>query len=103
MGRRLLHRRLFALDRFAALMRAGRVPGSLRIPGPWRSQWPLLIRTIDAMALDPRPRPVAVALFGETRVKSEWTAESDRLRMQVRRLLIKARGLLRGRYLDIIR
>jgi hypothetical protein len=102
-GRTLLHRHLFALNRLAALMHARRIPNALRLPAPWHSQWSLLIRAIDAMAYDPRPRPVAMALFGETEVDAQWTPQSDRLRMQVRRLIARAHRLLRGGYLDILR
>ena len=54
----------------------------------------------DAAQAGARHRDIAGALFGVDAVRTRWTADSE-LRAQVRHLLRRAEGLMRGGYLAL--
>lgn len=54
----------------------------------------------DAAQAGARQRDIAAALFGAAAVKDRWSADSE-LRAQVRHLLGRAEGLVRGGYLAL--
>ena len=56
----------------------------------------ILLRTLDALAIEPRYRAVAIALFGAERVAQDWNSSSDFLKSRVRRLVAQADRLARG-------
>ncbi len=104
-GRRLLSRRLLALQQLDALMRLKRVPKPLRpeLPERRKDRNLLLLRTIDALARSKPARAVAIELFGADCVETDWAHESDYLRMQTRRLIDAAKRLVNGGYLKLLR
>lgn len=54
------------------------------------------LRVSDALSDGASYRQIAVALFGEKRVKDEWAGASDSIRLQVRRLAALARHMAGG-------
>jgi hypothetical protein len=54
------------------------------------------LRVYDALSDGASYRAIAIALFGERRVKEEWSAMSDSMRLQIRRLAKHARQLAGG-------
>jgi hypothetical protein len=58
------------------------------------------IHALDAAQAGARHRDIAEVLFGADAVRSRWTADSE-LRAQVRHLLNRAEGLMRGGYLAL--
>ena len=58
------------------------------------------IHALDAAQAGARQRDIAELLFGAGAVRSRWTADSE-LRAQVRHLLNRAEGLMRGGYLAL--
>ena len=103
--------RLPMLDRFRrqdhGLRCLAGVIGNGRIPsGPFPSlprdrRRADIVRALDAMALDLRPRTVAVRLFGEARVAEDWS-NSNYMKLRVKRLMRQARRLAAGAYLELL-
>lgn len=58
------------------------------------------LQALDAMQWGASHRDLAIALFGLEAVRTGWHADST-LRAQVRHLVARARGLMRGGYLDL--
>ena len=58
------------------------------------------IHALDAAQAGARQRDIAEVLFGAGAVRSRWAADSE-LRAQVRHLLNRAEGLMRGGYLAL--
>ncbi len=58
------------------------------------------LQALDASQAGARHRDIAGALFGADTVRTRWTADSE-LRAQVRHLLTRAEGLMRGGYLAL--
>ena len=58
------------------------------------------IHALDAAQAGARQRDIAELLFGADAVRSRWAADSE-LRAQVRHLLNRAEGLMRGGYLAL--
>lgn len=58
------------------------------------------LQALDASQAGARHRDIAAALFGADAVRTRWTADSE-LRAQVRHLLTRAEGLVRGGYLAL--
>ena len=58
------------------------------------------LQALDAAQAGARHRDIAEALFGADAVRTRWTADSE-LRAQVRHLLSRAEGLMRGGYLAL--
>lgn len=58
------------------------------------------LQAIDATQGGASHRDIAEALFGADAVRERWTADSE-LRAQVRHLLARAEGLMRGGYLAL--
>jgi hypothetical protein len=101
-GQAHLQRRLLALAQFDALLRRGRVPRFYRGKDRKISRPALLLRTLDALAATTGTMSVATALFGEEAVDANWHHASDYMRSQTRRLIIRARHLAAGAYLDLL-
>ena len=101
-GRRELRRRLLALRQFEALVRLRRVPRPLAAPTLNADGPALLVRTLDALAVNTSTRAVAIALFGAHLVARDWDHDSDYLRMKTRRLIGVARRLVAGDYLALL-
>ena len=58
------------------------------------------LQALDASQAGAHHRDIAGALFGADAVRKRWTADSE-LRAQVRHLLARAEGLMRGGYLAL--
>ena len=58
------------------------------------------LQALDAWQAGAHHREIAGALFGADAVRKRWTADSE-LRAQVRHLLTRAEGLMRGGYLAL--
>ena len=58
------------------------------------------LQALDAAQAGARQRDIAEALFGLDAVRSRWNADSE-LRAQVRHLISRAEGLMRGGYLAL--
>lgn len=58
------------------------------------------IHALDAAQAGARHRDIAEVLFGADTVRSRWSADSE-MRAQVRHLLNRAEGLMRGGYLAL--
>ena len=58
------------------------------------------LQALDASQAGAHHRDIAEALFGADAVRKRWTADSE-LRAQVRHLLTRAEGLMRGGYLAL--
>jgi len=97
-GFRNLEPRLRTLTRLAALRRDGRLAQTLypTVAGlPRRIE---ALRTSDALAAGASYRDIALVLFGETRVRSDWRTNSDYLLSRLRRRAAEARRMLNGGY-----
>lgn len=94
--------KLAALRRLLALQTHARWPG---LPTDRRSvliRRSLILRTLDALAIDCSHRAVARELFGQERVEADWERGSDYLRSSVRRLIASARHLAEGGYRSLL-
>ncbi len=58
------------------------------------------LQALDASQAGAHHRDIAGALFGADAVRTRWTADGE-LRAQVRHLLTRAEGLMRGGYLAL--
>ena len=58
------------------------------------------LQALDAWQAGAHHRDIASALFGLDAVRTRWTADGE-LRAQVRHLLTRAEGLMRGGYLAL--
>ena len=58
------------------------------------------LQALDAWQAGAHHRDIAGALFGADAVRKRWTADSE-LRAQVRHVLTRAEGLMRGGYLAL--
>lgn len=61
------------------------------------------LRVADALAADASYREIAVALYGEQRVRAEWHGRSDFLLSRVRRRAAEARRMEQGGYRVLLR
>jgi hypothetical protein len=61
------------------------------------------LRVSDALREAASYREIAIALFGEARVKDEWHGVSDSMRLRVRRLAGLARRLANGGWRSLLR
>jgi hypothetical protein len=59
------------------------------------------LQALDASQAGAHHRDIAEAVFGAEAVRARWTADSE-LRAQVRHLLSRAQGLMRGGYLALV-
>lgn len=62
-----------------------------------------LLRVHDALGEGASQREIGAALFGEERVRHDWSGASDSLRSRVRRLVREARSMARGGYRQLLR
>lgn len=89
---------LDGLRRLVALRGTGRLePG--RAPAPAKApRWLQILRTHDARRAGASHRDIAMALFGEARVREDWGPGSDYMRMRVQRLVRAADQTVAGGY-----
>ena len=93
-----LEPRLRTLHRLARLKRDGRFVADLYpVPSglPRRLE---ALQVADALGAGASYRDIAVALFGEARVSTDWRTRSDYLLSRIRRRAAEARHMLAGGY-----
>ena len=93
-----LEHRLLTLRRLAALRRDGRLADRLFPVAAALPRRLEALRVADALRDRAPYRDIAVALYGETRVRSDWRTRSDYLLSKVRRHAAEARQMLAGGY-----
>jgi hypothetical protein len=89
---------LDGLRALIALRDTGRLPSAAGRPSLKAGRWVQIIRAHDARRQGASQRDIAVLLFGEARVREDWTGRSDYMRMRVQRLLRAAEDLVAGGY-----
>ncbi|MCC2977136.1 DUF2285 domain-containing protein [Sphingomonas sp. PL-96] len=95
--------RLLPLRRLMALCRSGRFASTLFPHDPRTGRWVECLRVADARAGGASYRDIALALFGDARVASEWHAGGRSLHSRVRRLAKAAGDLAAGGYRNLLR
>ena len=95
--------RLLPLRRFLDLCRHRRFARSLFPRDSWIDRGIEMLRVHDAIGQGASQREIGAALFGDGRVRQDWSADSDSLRSRVRRLVREARMMARGGYRQLMR
>lgn len=94
--------KLLPLRRLIALSRTGRFSRTLFPPDRRIDRWLDALRVHDALRCGASQREIAIALFGQERIPSDWRAASDSLRSRVRRLIRDAHRLAGGGYRKLL-
>jgi hypothetical protein len=95
--------RLLPLRRFLDLCRHRRFARSL-FPRDARIDRGIeMLRAHDAIGEGASQREIGAALFGDERIRGDWSDGSDSLRSRVRRLVREARAMARGGYRQLMR
>jgi len=87
---------VLTLRRMLGLWRSGRFPRILYPPEPGLPRRLETLRVGDALADGASYREMAVALYGEERVRAEWKGRSDFLMSRMRRRAAEARAMASG-------
>ena len=95
--------RLQPLRRFLDLCRHRRFARSLFPRDPRIDRGIAMLRVHDAIAQGASQREIGAALFGDERVRRDWSDDSDSLRSRVRRLVRDAHSMARGVYRQLMR
>lgn len=95
--------RLLPLRRFLDLCLHRRFARSLFPRDPRIDRWIDMLRVHDALGESASQREIGEALFGDERVRRDWSEGSDSLRSRVRRLVRDARAMARGGYRLLMR
>jgi hypothetical protein len=90
------------LRRFLHLYRYRRFAAMLFMPDPRINRWIELLRVHDALRAGATQRDIAIALFGDTRVRDEWGGGGGSLRQRVVRMVSDARRIARGGYRSLL-
>lgn len=102
-GTRWLPIRLRALCALDSLVRHGQIP-LLTVPfGQSPRRMAMILKTMDGLARGWSQREIAIALFGEKIVASDWGGPSDFLKSRVRRLIAQVADLDGDAYLELLR
>jgi hypothetical protein len=94
---------LLSLRQLIALCRRGRFEGPLFRPETRARRWILELRAFDALSAGAAQRDVAALLFGMPAELCRWRIEAPSVRLQVQRLVRRARMLGRGGYLAFLK
>lgn len=97
-GFRELEPRLQTLHRLAALRREGRLEQRLFPMATGLPRRLEALRVADALRAGASYRDIALALFGDARVRADWRTNSDYLLSRIRRRAAEARKMLDGGY-----
>lgn len=92
---------LLTLRRLFALWRTGRFTRGLFPPDPRIARGIEALRVGDALAAGASYREIAVALFGEARVRAEWKGSSESMISRVRRRAAEARHMAAGGWREL--
>jgi hypothetical protein len=97
-GFRDLEPRLQTIRRLARLRADGRFDKSLYAKPPGMARRIEALQVADALRDGASYRDIAIAIFGEARVRSDWRTQSDYLLSRIRRRAAEARQMLAGGY-----
>jgi hypothetical protein len=97
-GFQLLEPRLRTLHGLAALRRTGHFEPKLHPAASGLPRRLEALQVADGLSAGGSYRDIAVALFGEARVRADWRKGSDYLLSRVRRRAAEARKMLSGGY-----
>jgi hypothetical protein len=95
--------KVITLRRLLALWRLGRLPLSLFPPERKARRWAMVLQAYDGMQAGASQREIAIALFGEKRVRQDWDGPSDYLRLRVQRLVRNGKNMIGGGYRVLLR
>lgn len=96
-------RRVLSLRRLLDLCRHGRFARTLFPKDRRMGRLLTVLRVHDALLDGASQREIGIALFGEQRIRRDWTDPSDSLRSRVRRLVREARTMAGGAYRLLLR
>jgi hypothetical protein len=102
-GFRDLEPRLQTLRRLAALRRAGHFEPRLHPEASGLPRRLEALQVADGLSAGGSYREIAVALFGEARIRADWRKGSDYLLSRVRRRAAEARRMFSGGYRSLLR
>lgn len=94
---------VLGLRRMLSLWRTGRFAARLFPPEPGLPRRLETLRVGDAIAAGASYREIAIALYGETVVGTEWKGRSDFLMSRVRRHVAAARTMVAGGWRALLR
>lgn len=98
-----LEAKLLTVRRLLSLWRKGRFLAALFQPLAGLPHRLEALRVADALAAGASHREIAVALYGEQRVRAEWGGRSDFLLSRIRRRVAEARRMEQGGYHALFR
>lgn len=94
---------LYSLRRLLALCKRGDLSGPLFRPETRAWRWILELRVYDALQQGASQREIAGALFAARSSYSRWRLEAPTVRLQVQRLVRRARTMAQGGYVDLLK
>ena len=97
-----IRRRLCALECLNALKTDGKFPIRLFPPDRRGRRLRFVLRALDGALAGLPHRDIAAALFGEERVRADWSDPRDHLRDQIRRAVGRGCALMNGGYKDFL-
>jgi hypothetical protein len=98
-----LARRVLLLRRLSGLVAHKTLEQVHFPPDPHSRRLGLIVQALDGRLAAASYREIAIALFGEQRVKADWTDTRGHLRDQVRRAIRRGFFLTRGGYLAYLK
>jgi hypothetical protein len=82
--------------------RTGRLDPKLFPADPRGARYAIVLQALDGRLAGKSDRTIAKDLFGENRVKADWSDANDHLRDRVRRAVSRGLQLMRGGYLNLL-
>jgi hypothetical protein len=76
---------------------------SLYFPHPRGRRLAYVLQALDGSLAGAPHREKAIAMFGERRVRHDWSDPRNHLRDQVRRAIARGRALMSGGYLQLLK
>jgi hypothetical protein len=98
-----LARRVLLLRRLSGLVHHRTLQRTLFPPDPLSPRLSFIVQALDGRLAAASYREIAIALFGEHRVKADWTDPRGHLRDQVRRAVRRGFFLMQGGYLAYLK
>jgi hypothetical protein len=102
-GIRSVEPKVLPLRRLVAFCRGRRFAATLFPPDRRIARWIECLRVADARADGASYRDIAIALYGEPRMRADWVGGGRSLHSRVRRLVATARVMALGGYRDLLR
>jgi hypothetical protein len=93
---------LEGLRALVALRDTGRLPAAAPRASNRARRWLESLRAFDARRAGASQREIAILLFGQERVRQDWSGGSNYMRMRVQRLLRTADRLVAGGYRGLL-